>query len=75
VSLKYKLQAAFYKKLGFGSSCVFNSHQTSRNNIIPKETKKKLKLYDKEHTIFCILFISLGGSGEKENKGESQLKS
>jgi hypothetical protein len=54
VSLKHKLEAAFYKNIGFGSYGVFYSRHTRRHNIIPKETNKKLKLFDKEHIRFSM---------------------
>jgi len=64
VSLKHKLEAVFYKNVSFGSYyCVFCSHHTRKHNTIPKETNKKLKLFDKEHIRFSILFISCGGRG------------
>lgn len=73
VFLKHKLEAALYKNEEFGTYTVFI--HTKLEDTIPKETNKKLKLFDKEHIRFSILFIGWGGSGEKENKGERQLKS
>jgi len=63
VSLKDKLEEAFYKSIAFGSFCVFYSRQTRRHNIILKEINNKLKLFDKEYISFSILFISWCGSG------------